>query len=177
MIPCINNRNLSFYLIGSTLFQRNQLLNSVYESIKYPPSDPLFLARLFTLISKSRKEETRSDELKKILTEEFDDLSKRAERSDLQSAFQIRNLIKARRLSEQLIDLGVIPYYLHQLDRVQGAAHFEADESIGLALIATRRASRTTSIPFGPFMLVGAWIGIAVGEPLSRGYLTLLAIG
>ena len=48
---------------------------------------------------------------------------------------------------------------------------------VGLALIATRRASRTTSIPFGPFMLVGAWIGIAVGEPLSRGYLTLLAIG
>ena len=48
---------------------------------------------------------------------------------------------------------------------------------VGLALIATRRASRTTSIPFGPFMLVGAWIGIAVGEPLSRGYLTLLGIG
>lgn len=40
------------------------------------------------------------------------------------------------RLSESLIDLGVIPYYLHQLDRVQGAAHFEVNESVGLALIA-----------------------------------------
>jgi EF-P beta-lysylation protein EpmB len=28
-------------------------------------------------------------------------------------------------LSERLFDAGVLPYYLHQLDRVQGAAHFE----------------------------------------------------
>ncbi|HEX7130318.1 MAG TPA: EF-P beta-lysylation protein EpmB, partial [Rhodanobacteraceae bacterium] len=32
-------------------------------------------------------------------------------------------------LSERLFDFGVLPYYLHQLDRVRGAAHFEvADE-------------------------------------------------
>ncbi len=32
-------------------------------------------------------------------------------------------------LSERLFELGVLPYYLHQLDRVIGAAHFEvADE-------------------------------------------------
>lgn len=42
-------------------------------------------------------------------------------------------------LSERLIDLGVIPYYLHQLDRVQGAAHFEADEQQGRALIEELR--------------------------------------
>ena len=77
---------------------------NLLESIKYPPSDPLFLSRLFTLISRNRKEEVRHDELKKILTEEFDDLSRRSERSELQSAFQIRNLIKARRLSEIFID-------------------------------------------------------------------------
>jgi len=39
-------------------------------------------------------------------------------------------------LCERLIDIGVLPYYLHQLDRVRGAAHFEVDESIGLELIA-----------------------------------------
>lgn len=34
------------------------------------------------------------------------------------------------RLSERLFEAGVLPYYLHQLDRVQGAAHFEvADET------------------------------------------------
>lgn len=32
-------------------------------------------------------------------------------------------------LSEALFDAGVTPYYLHLLDRVQGAAHFEVDET------------------------------------------------
>lgn len=31
-------------------------------------------------------------------------------------------------LAEKLFDLGVLPYYLHLLDRVQGAAHFELPE-------------------------------------------------
>lgn len=31
-------------------------------------------------------------------------------------------------LSERLFDMGVLPYYLHLLDRVRGAAHFEVDE-------------------------------------------------
>ena len=31
-------------------------------------------------------------------------------------------------LSEQLFNMRVLPYYLHVLDRVQGAAHFEVDE-------------------------------------------------
>jgi EF-P beta-lysylation protein EpmB len=38
-------------------------------------------------------------------------------------------------LSERLIDVGVIPYYLHQLDRVKGTAHFEVDEGKGRALV------------------------------------------
>jgi EF-P beta-lysylation protein EpmB len=32
-------------------------------------------------------------------------------------------------LSERLFDCGVLPYYLHQLDRVQGAAHFEVSDA------------------------------------------------
>ena len=42
-------------------------------------------------------------------------------------------------LCERLIDLGVIPYYLHQLDRVAGTAHFEVPEATGLKLIETLR--------------------------------------
>lgn len=38
-------------------------------------------------------------------------------------------------LSLRLINVGVIPYYLHQLDRVTGTAHFEVAESRGLELI------------------------------------------
>jgi L-lysine 2,3-aminomutase len=32
-----------------------------------------------------------------------------------------------------------MPYYLHQLDRVQGAAHFEVNEAKGVELIAELR--------------------------------------
>ena len=42
-------------------------------------------------------------------------------------------------LSRKLVDLRVMPYYLHQLDRVQGAGHFEVHISRGLELIAAMR--------------------------------------
>jgi EF-P beta-lysylation protein EpmB len=40
-----------------------------------------------------------------------------------------------KKLSECLIDHGILPYYLHQLDKVQGAAHFEVDELEGCRLV------------------------------------------
>ncbi|HEU0152342.1 MAG TPA: EF-P beta-lysylation protein EpmB [Arenimonas sp.] len=43
-------------------------------------------------------------------------------------------------LSERLFEAGVLPYYLHQLDRVAGAAHFEVPEAEALALHATLSA-------------------------------------
>ena len=49
----------------------------------------------------------------------------------------VRSLVE---LSERLIDLRVAPYYLHQLDRVLGAAHFEGPEARGRELIAELRA-------------------------------------
>ncbi|QDT46617.1 L-lysine 2,3-aminomutase [Symmachiella dynata] len=42
-------------------------------------------------------------------------------------------------LCERLVNLGVIPYYLHQLDRVSGAAHFEVPEQTGRVIIAELR--------------------------------------
>jgi EF-P beta-lysylation protein EpmB len=38
-------------------------------------------------------------------------------------------------LSERLFDCGVTPYYLHQLDRTAGTAHFEVDDANARALI------------------------------------------
>ncbi len=40
-----------------------------------------------------------------------------------------------KELMEALINHGVMPYYLHQLDRVQGSGHFEVPPEQGLALI------------------------------------------
>ncbi len=42
-------------------------------------------------------------------------------------------------LCERLADLRVMPYYLHQLDRVRGAAHFEVPISHGIELIRQLR--------------------------------------
>ncbi len=42
-------------------------------------------------------------------------------------------------LSERLFAAGVLPYYLHQLDRVQGSAHFEVDDARALALVEAVR--------------------------------------
>ncbi|MEM0924765.1 MAG: EF-P beta-lysylation protein EpmB [Planctomycetota bacterium] len=42
-------------------------------------------------------------------------------------------------LSERLIDLGVQPYYLHQLDQVHGASHFWVDPETGKQLIRAMR--------------------------------------
>ena len=42
-------------------------------------------------------------------------------------------------LSERLSELKVMPYYLHLLDPVQGASHFDVAESIGISLIQRLR--------------------------------------
>lgn len=43
-------------------------------------------------------------------------------------------------LSERSFAAGVLPYYLHQLDRVAGVAHFEVDDARALSLHAALRA-------------------------------------
>lgn len=44
-----------------------------------------------------------------------------------------------RELSRRLLDLRVMPYYLHQLDKVSGAAHFAVPEERGRQLVAQLR--------------------------------------
>ena len=43
-------------------------------------------------------------------------------------------------LCERSFAAGVLPYYLHQLDKVQGVAHFEVDDRRALALVDALRA-------------------------------------
>lgn len=44
---------------------------------------------------------------------------------------------------------------------------------VGIGLILARRAGRKTAIPFGPFILIGAWTGVLAGEAIGSGYLDL----
>lgn len=43
----------------------------------------------------------------------------------------------------------------------------------GIALIALRRAARKTAIPFGPWMIAGAWMGILAGDAIANWYVGL----
>lgn len=47
----------------------------------------------------------------------------------------------------------------------------------GVVLLALGRARRSTALPFGPWLIAGAWIGILVGAPLARWYLSLFGVG
>lgn len=47
---------------------------------------------------------------------------------------------------------------------------------VAIILMVTRRVNRRGGIPFGPWMLAGAWIGIIVGPSLFDGYLNLVGL-
>lgn len=64
-------------------------------------------------------------------------------------------------LSRRLVDLRVMPYYLHQLDRVAGAAHFEVPSARGLQLIAAMRERL-------PGYAVPRYVHEIAGEPHKR---------
>lgn len=49
------------------------------------------------------------------------------------------NVETLKRLFLRLIDARILPYYLHQLDRVEGAAHFEVSLEKGLKILAELR--------------------------------------
>jgi EF-P beta-lysylation protein EpmB len=61
-------------------------------------------------------------------------------------------------LCERLIELRAMPYYLHQLDRVAGAAHFEVSEKRGRKLIAELRRRL-------PGYAVPRYVSEMAGEP------------
>ncbi|MCO6046471.1 EF-P beta-lysylation protein EpmB [Aeoliella sp. ICT_H6.2] len=66
-----------------------------------------------------------------------------------------------RELCERLVEQGVTPYYLHQLDRVAGAGHFEVPVPEGLEIIRQLRATL-------PGYMVPRYVQEIAGEPNKR---------
>lgn len=64
-------------------------------------------------------------------------------------------------LSQRLIELRVVPYYLHQLDRVQGAAHFEVPVQRGRTLVAQLREAL-------PGYAVPTYVQEVAGQPSKQ---------
>ena len=67
-------------------------------------------------------------------------------------------------LSEKLFAQGVLPYYLHQLDRAHGTAHFEVPEEEGVRIV---QKLRTRS----PGWLVPRYVRETPGEPCKTALL------
>lgn len=70
-----------------------------------------------------------------------------------------------RDLSVRLIAAGVLPYYLHQLDRAQGAAHFEVPLERGRQIMAELRAQLSG---YGVPKYVAEIAGDASKRPLEQ---------
>ncbi|ANF31520.1 peptidase A24 [Leifsonia xyli] len=73
--------------------------------------------------------------------------------------------------------LGIFLGFLGWAPLLVGAfAAFLLGGLFGIALLATRRAGRRSGIPFGPWMLAGAWLGILAGPSIGSAYLALLGL-
>lgn len=76
------------------------------SAIKVPVTDPQFYARAFTVVAKEIKASLAKDgnPIRSLFAEEYDSLSRLADRSGIQDSCSIRNVLRTRRLAELLID-------------------------------------------------------------------------
>jgi leader peptidase (prepilin peptidase)/N-methyltransferase len=74
--------------------------------------------------------------------------------------------------------IGGVLGYLSWAALVIGAfAGFFLGAVVGVAVIASRRGDRKTALPFGPFMLAGAFLAIFFTGPLAQLYRHLVGLG
>ncbi|MEJ5921114.1 prepilin peptidase [Bifidobacterium thermophilum] len=59
---------------------------------------------------------------------------------------------------------------------VGGFAAFIIGGAISVILLATKRVTIHGGIPFGPSMVIGAWVGILFGMPIAQAYLQLVGL-
>lgn len=73
--------------------------------------------------------------------------------------------------------LGFVLAYLGWGPLAVGAfAAFVLGGTFAIGLLVVRRGARRIGIPFGPWMLAGAWLGVFFGEGLWRAYLGVLGL-
>jgi leader peptidase (prepilin peptidase)/N-methyltransferase len=73
--------------------------------------------------------------------------------------------------------LGLVLAYLGWGPLAVGAfAAFLLGGTFSIVLMVMRKAGRKSGIPFGPWMLAGAWVGILVGGPVWTAYLGTIGL-
>ncbi|MBW8871819.1 MAG: prepilin peptidase [Leifsonia sp.] len=75
---------------------------------------------------------------------------------------------------------GVLGLFLGSLGwgqlAVGAGAAFVLGGLFSIILLVTKRAGRKSGIPFGPWMLLGAWVGIFAGPAIAGGYLSIVGL-
>ncbi|MFJ4076607.1 prepilin peptidase [Curtobacterium sp. NPDC089991] len=73
--------------------------------------------------------------------------------------------------------LGLVLAYLGWGPLAVGAfGAFVLGGSFAIGLMVAGRAKRGSGIPFGPWMLGGAWLGVFIGQPVLDGYLRIIGL-
>ena len=83
-----------------------QRIADILKTIKVSVEDPRFYSRVFIMASKARKQDFLKvgDNLQRVCAEEFEELSRRLDRSEIQESCQVRNILRTRRLANLLIN-------------------------------------------------------------------------
>ena len=75
---------------------------------------------------------------------------------------------------------GVLGLFLGSLGwgqlAVGASAAFVLGGLFSIILLITRRAGRKSGIPFGPWMLLGAWVGVFAGQVIAGAYLSIAGL-
>lgn len=81
-------------------------IERILTTAKASLDHPLFYPRIFALVARLRKGEraTQADVLSQIVTEEYEELSRRLDRSQIQESTAVRNVLRTRKLAQLLID-------------------------------------------------------------------------
>lgn len=81
-------------------------IEDILASAKASLDHPLFYPRIFALIAKHRSERRApaADIALEVVSEEYEELSRRLERSQIQESTSVRNVLRTRKLAQLLID-------------------------------------------------------------------------
>lgn len=90
----------------SLIFVHQKEVERILASIKAPLDHPLFYPRIFALTVKHqhRAKTITNNSLLEILTEEYEELSRRLDRSQIQESSSVRNVLRTRKLAQLIID-------------------------------------------------------------------------
>lgn len=85
---------------------QEELIGKVFQAVGVPFSDRSFLDRVFSIIAKARKSAQMrdGDNLKRVICEEYEDLSNRLDATGIQESCSVRNVLRTRRLANLLIN-------------------------------------------------------------------------